>query len=573
MDANAELSRWNNLPNVYGEGGIFAFSGMDGETCTASGFVATLMGERYGLLVHTPMQRRFTIGLPELGEVVAVTGDVLAVRAGAAELALAFSAWHTLVGVTPVEAEITLQPASSPVVEGSVTLQISPDPEGRDVLALAREGGRFALAYGRTRDEAGGRARAGLTANLPEVFHARLAYLAKLPVLADAAMDRLLKKCASVMKVNSCAAEGRFAQAWSTPDRVPHQDLWLWDSVFHSLAMNLLDADLSWAFLKSVLDTQREDGMIPHQSNISGGSSNITQPPLLVWGMWENYQVTGDAERLAYALPRLTRYVEWNCRNRDANGNGLFEWLIEGDPFCRSGESGLDNSPRFDGAVALDAVDFSTFMALEMHYLARMAAALGEQSAAEHWQQQSAKTAKQIIALLWDDGSGFYYDRDLEGRLTYVRAVSGFLPLLLEGLPASQVDQLLGALGNPTTFHTPMSVPSVAVSDPMWSTDMWRGATWINFNYFIILGLRKQGRQAEARWLREQTIDGVNKYYEQYGVTFEFYDAKDERPPTECDRKGKNRGEYNIRGKFDSIRDYHWTAALVFCLLCENTRS
>jgi hypothetical protein len=53
------------------------------------------------------------------------------------------------------------------------------------------------------------------------------------------------------------------------------------------------------------------------------------------------------------------------------------------------------------------------------------------------------------------------------------------------------------------------------------------------------------------------------------GVIFEFYDAKDERPPWRCDRKGPNRGEYDFRVKFDSIRDYHWSAAVTACLLLE----
>lgn len=98
---------------------------------------------------------------------------------------------------------------------------------------------------------------------------------------------------------------------------------------------------------------------------------------------------------------------------------------------------------------------------------------------------------------------------------------------------------------------------------------MWRGATWINFNYLVILGLRRQGLAELAQELAEKTIRYVNKYYEQFGVLFEFFDAKDERTPPECDRKGARRPPYDIRRKMDSIRDYHWTAALTFCLLLD----
>ncbi|MEK6793373.1 MAG: hypothetical protein AABZ39_01255, partial [Spirochaetota bacterium] len=52
---------------------------------------------------------------------------------------------------------------------------------------------------------------------------------------------------------------------------------------------------------------------------------------------------------------------------------------------------------------------------------------------------------------------------------------------------------------------------------------------------------------------------------------FEFYDAKDGVPTMRCDRKGPTTSVYDIRKKMDSIRDYHWTAALTFCMLAAVT--
>jgi hypothetical protein len=52
-------------------------------------------------------------------------------------------------------------------------------------------------------------------------------------------------------------------------------------------------------------------------------------------------------------------------------------------------------------------------------------------------------------------------------------------------------------------------------------------------------------------------------------VLFEFFDATDKRPPTQCDRKGLHQEPYDIYRKMDSIRDYHWTAALTALLLLE----
>jgi glycogen debranching enzyme len=343
----------------------------------------------------------------------------------------------------------------------------------------------------------------------------------------------------------------------------------LWDSVFHSLAMNRLNPRVGWHLIKSVLDTQRPDGMIPHQTSITGWQSSITQPPLLAWGVWQNYQALEDRTCLSYALPCLERYLDWDCAQRDTNGNGLLEWFIEENERCRSGESGLDNSPRFDEAVLLDAVDFSTFAAQDMLFVAHIAAELGDRERAQRWQERAGALSQRIHQGLWDDSDGFYYDRRMDNRFSRVRAVSGFFPLLLDDIPPDRVERLVRALLDPTHFAAAFPVPSVALSHPSWSTDLWRGATWINTNYLIVQGLRKHGRSEEAAWLSEATINHVLKYYEQFGVIFEFYDAADRTSPVACDRKGPRGEHYDIRVKIDSIRDYHWSAALTACLLLE----
>jgi len=567
-------STYRSLPDIWGEGAIFAFSGIDGETDSRSGFVASFGSQPYDLLIHTPTRRVLQVRLADAGRVRAATGDVLVVDTPAGELAAAFANWHTLVGALPAGGRADLRGA-----DGLETYGLEPSSEGEwqisedllhgDALALRVSGGRFALAYGVSAAQARLRAEAGSGIDLEKTIDQRLSFFSRLPVLGDPDRDRLLKKCASVMKVNTLAAEGAIRQAWSTPDRIPHRHMWLWDSVFHSLAMNTVDAGLAWNFLKSVLEFQQPDGMIPHMMVVDGASSAITQPPLLAWGVWENYQVLKDRQALTYALPRLERYLEWDLAQRDQNGNGLLEWFIEGDVKCRSGESGMDNSPRFDEALLLDAVDFSTFAALDMGCVAQIAEELGDVQRAQAWRARAERMSRQVHDLLWDEAGGFYFDRRFDGSLTGVRAVSGFLPLLLPDLPAGRARRLLEALNDPGQFHSAFPVPSLSVSHPEWSTDMWRGATWINFNYFVILGLRRCGYIEEAGRLADWTVAVVNRYYRQYGVLFEFFDASDERPPLACDRKGKRVEPYDIRRKYDSIRDYHWTAALTARLLLD----
>lgn len=559
-------------PDVWGEGTLFAFSGIDGPTDVLSSFVATATRAAYGLLFHLVTRRELRLGVPDGGRVRVATGDVLGVDwPDATELVMTFSAWHTIVGVAPPGATIALafesgRPAE--IIEGAT---VAADTRWGDALVLIPDGARFALAYGRSEDEAHGRAERGLRADAGTVARNRLQFLRTAPRSTDPNHARLLNKCFSVMKVNTLAPEGQITRRWSTPDRVPHRDLWLWDSVFHSLAMNYVDPDLAWDFIAAALDSQRADGMIPICHGAHWPPEPMSQPPLLAWAVFANSRFAHRPERLAWALPRLERAMEWIQRERDHNGNGLFEWYIEDDPDCRSGESGMDNSPRFDAAIPLDAVDFSTYAALDMAYLAAIAFDLGDTARARRWTDAARRTRLAINELLWDDERGLYYDRTMSGQRSDVAAISGLFPLLLDDIPAERVDRLVASIDDPTRFATRAPIPSVAVSDPSWSTDMWRGATWINMNYLVIRGLRHQRRVAAAARLRQRTIELVDRHYRGHGVVFEFYDSSDRRPPTDCDRKGPPVGPYDIRRKVGCIRDFHWTAALTACLILEGT--
>ncbi len=565
------------LPDRIGEGGIFAFSGMDGPTNTASRFVAT-WGERLpDLLFHTPRRRRLSIGLPADFRVAYVTGDVCSWVGAAGALTLAYTHWHTLAGEACEGCSLALdfaeEAAADAAGSGAETapgLTLTRDSQAGDWVVLARQEHRFAVSFGWSREEAVARAQAGLAVSMEETVAERVSTCLRLPKLPDPALDRLLQKCASVMKVNTLAAEAGMKQHWSTPDRVPHRDMWLWDTVFHSLAMNALDPELSCQCLFTMLEAQLEDGMIPHQISVNGRRSSITQPPILAWGIWENFRHLGKPEALAYALPYLERYLEWSLQHRDVNGNGLLEWAIAGDVMCRSGESGMDNSSRFDKGIKVDAVDFNVFMARDMHYLSLICRELQQEEKAAFWAQRAEELSQRIQALLWSEEDQFYYDLEPEGRLSPVKAVSGFLPLLLDHLPEQHTEGLVRMLKDPLHFLTACPVPSIAVSQPEWGTDMWRGPTWINMNVFIILGLRKQGKREEADWLKQRTIGLVQKYVLKYGVVFEYYDSTDKVDPVDCDRKGPRRKPYDIRSKIDSIRDYHWTAALTALLLLES---
>jgi glycogen debranching enzyme len=368
-----------------------------------------------------------------------------------------------------------------------------------------------------------------------------------------------------VLKVNALTPEGEIVHRWTTPDRWPHRDMWLWDSAFHAPAYAHLDPAWGQEALLAVLGAQYEDGFIAHQMSPER-TSGITQPPVLAWACWQVYGVTGDRAFLAQAYPALCGYLEWDLDNRDWNGDGLLGWFIEGNPLCRSGESGMDNSPRFDPDGPWDNVDFCSYAVSDMRAVALIARELGREGEAEEWEERAREMGARMNGLLWDEESGFYYDRS-PGGLYRLKSNAGFLPLFAGVASDAQAAELVEHLAAPDEFWSPLPVPTVALDEPSYAPDMWRGPTWININNLIRIGLEQYGYYELSQAIRRRTLDEIARWYEETGCLYEYYDCQAETAPYLLDRKGAP----GVRGGtgFGVIADYNWTAAWTLLMLLQ----
>jgi glycogen debranching enzyme len=157
----------------------------------------------------------------------------------------------------------------------------------------------------------------------------------------------------------------------------------------------------------------------------------------------------------------LAKYLEWLMANRDTDGNGLLEWAVEIHANCRSGESGMDNSPHFDGAIQLDAPDFNAYFASECEILAEFLPA-----EKEYWMAHHDRICKLMNERLWSPEQGLYVDYDVAGNCrTDILASAGFLPLLCGAPSQEQAEKMAAHLTNPETFGTPLRIPSIAANN------------------------------------------------------------------------------------------------------------
>jgi glycogen debranching enzyme len=427
--------------------------------------------------------------------------------------------------------------------------------------------GRFSAAVSYASEEdAVSRAHSAQAADLEAAISARRVFVesARPP---DNLVDSTLRayyRSASVHKVNIESAQGDIPCRWTTPDRMPHRHMWMWDSAFHSLGLCRIDPNLGEDCIRALLAKQRSDGKLSlaAQPDLPPPDNDDSQPPIVAWAVARQYEA---AERLSFVnevYPALVRYVEWFEANRK-DDTGLYGWRVRGEDdsvkAARGGESGMDNSPRFDNVTSITAADLSSYMVAEYEALERFATELWKMDEAAEWKARKQHVAALIDELLWDDEDRFYYDLDEDGDFVPVKTTAGFMPLFA-GIPDSdRAEALRMHLTNAKEFWTPLPVPSVSMDEPSFSSDMWRGPVWMNMNVLIYHGLKRYQFYQEARSLARKSMQEIVRCYNLYGSFYEYYDALMKTPPAKLPRKG---GVGNAGGVgFGVVPDLQWTAA------------
>lgn len=556
----------SKLPNIWGDGGLFAFSGLDGPTSITEPFVLAMQTSPPGLRVRW-LDRTLTFGEGlRLGEVRLAACDcadidLLFPNGEKARLRLAFLNKDVVLGKA--------DPSIKPVLDGH-------NPECGPYLALASRsedtGLTFALAHSaHSATEVEEQAHTGLDTDFEEVFASRLAFFEGLK-LEGVRFPNTLAKAFALLKANVMTPQGPFSTRWNTPDRWPHRGNWLWDSALFALGCRHLDPLLAQDALRAEFDRQRADGFIAGCYTPEKPEPEVewTNPPMLAWAAWHLHQHYPDPDFLAEIYRGLCAYLAWDWDNRAVGRKGLLlGWLMW--PLGYNYESGWDNSPRFDRGHPQASIDFNCYMVRELQALAEIAHILGYREDEKRWKAQAEELTARINAFLWDEETGFYYDREIDGTWVKIKTPAGLFPLFAGVASPAQAERLVKHLTNPAEFWAHMPVPTVALDEPVYEPDMWRGPVWLALNFIVIEGLRRYGYQDLADELKERTLAEVDRWYQATGCLWEFYDPRGQVPPSKLRRKWrKYRPPYPLASPIPDMQSL--TGACFVALLLEEGR-
>lgn len=288
--------------------------------------------------------------------------------------------------------------------------------------------------------------------------------------------------------------------------------LWNWDSVFHAMTEARFDIPLGKSCIDSFVKFQCEDGMLPDCIHVDGRVlTHSSKPPVFPWGVLKVYEADGDEEFLKRNYGALVKNEAF-WRQKRYDGKLFFysaSYDVEKDNCLYARwESGWDDSPRWDNPPILDLwpVDLNCFMVLFYRSMKEIARILGEPH--EEWAEREADISRKVEELLFDEAQNTYVDRNrLTGEFSRVLSPAGFMPLFVGIASAEHARAMEAQASDPKKFFPGM--PTVAYDDPAFSTQYWRGQTWLNVAFFAVKGLWDYGYRETAGQIREFLLDMV----------------------------------------------------------------
>ena len=375
-------------------------------------------------------------------------------------------------------------------------------------------------------------------------------WFARVPPVVDRYRDRYYYAW-WVMSNNLVEPLGHVSHEAMMPSKVQYVGIWNWDACFHALALRHADPELARNQLRTMLDSQLPDGMIPDAVYDEAVVADIehplraevTKPPIMAWAALKLDETDPDPDFLQEIYVPLVRWNAWWFSMNDDDADGLVQY---NHPYS----SGLDDSPLWDYGMPVESPDLNTYLCVQMGSLALMAEALGMLSEGAMWRRRAAAIVRRMIEDFWDEEAGLFRAL-LHDEPIGVITPFNLYPLWSGQLPDAIRDRLLAHLVDPNQFWGEIAIPSVARSDPRYDPEtMWRGPVWANVNYIFVEALHQIGQHDLADALREKTLDLI---LSQPGI-YEYYNAETGEPPV------------------TAAHSFGWTAAVFIDLALQASR-
>jgi hypothetical protein len=348
-----------------------------------------------------------------------------------------------------------------------------------------------------------------------------------------------------------------------------------WDTYFASFMYSLYNRDLAFANAVEITKSITKGGFIPNAASAFHiHTDDRSQPPVGSLIAMEIYKRHPERWFLAEVYDELLRWNRWWPTARDHAG--LLSWGSDDVPQLVDGtvhnfqaalyESGLDNSPMYDGVpfnpktnlLETSDVGLNALYVADCRALEQMAGILGHEAESRELHARGDKYAA-ALATLWDEKSGIYKNRRTDtGEASPRLSPTNFYPLIAKVATQQQARRMIQEhYFNPREFHGEWVIPAIARDVPGFADqDYWRGRIWGPMNFLVYLGMRNYDLKEARADLAARSARLLMKSWQSDRAVYENYNA--------------NTGAGNDVRSSDAY--YHWGALLGVIELLEQGR-
>jgi hypothetical protein len=352
-----------------------------------------------------------------------------------------------------------------------------------------------------------------------------------------------------------------------------------WDTFFAATLASIGDRDLAYANAVEILREETPEGFVPNYARGGGWKSeDRSEPPvgaITVLGLYEKFH---DRWFIDDAFEPLLKWNRWWAEHRDIQG--YLAWgsdggnqpvnLDDGSRGMWQGavyESGLDNSPMYDGAsynsqshlLEVGDVGLMSMYVADCDALAEIADTLGKTQEAKELRERGARYRAKL-ATMWDEKAGMFLNKDLVTGQSGTRlSPTNFYPMLAHAATAAQAKTMVEKhLLNPDEFWGDWVIPSIERKDAAFhDQNYWRGRIWGPMNYLVYLGLANYDDAGVRREFAQKSYNLFLKEWSEKRHVHENYNA--------------------ITGSGDDVtssdRFYHWGALLGYVEYLEQSEA
>lgn len=354
--------------------------------------------------------------------------------------------------------------------------------------------------------------------------------------------------------------------------------LFCWDNFFAGFMASLGNRELAYSNLKEILNEQTPAGFVPNFAYATGQcSADRSQPPVGSAMLLETYRRLEEKWIIEEMYDGLLTWNRWFAEHR-MNPSGALCWGSEEIPvlygnrwesdgvhdvFGAALESGLDNSPMYDGIpfnketnrLELEDVGLTGLYILDCRSLIELSALIGRDEAIPELQKrlQQACTG---LENLWDEENGFYYNRRTDtGEFSRRISPTNFYALFSPDVSPERQRRIADEhYFNPEEFYGEWMMPSIARNDSaFFDQEYWRGRIWAPLNFLVYLALSRTELKDVGHDLAKKSAKLFLKEWNEHRHVHENYSALT--------------GEGCDSGNSDKF--YHWGALLCVIALAD----